>query len=134
MDGDALADGKYFFKVTASDREANPPATAREAELVSAPVWIDNTPPVITVASSRRTGAGVEVEFTAADSASPLRRCEYSLDAGNWTPVEAADGVIDSLEEKFVLRLTSVPPGEHVLVLRAVDSANNAGLAKVVLR
>jgi len=134
VDGDALADGKYFFKVTASDREVNPPATAREAELISAPVWIDNTPPVITVASSHRTGAGVEVEFTAADSASPLRRCEYSLDAGGWTPLEAADGVIDSLEEKFVLRLTSVPPGEHVLVLRAVDSANNAGLAKVVLR
>ncbi|MBI2681348.1 MAG: hypothetical protein HYX25_10145 [Candidatus Solibacter usitatus] len=134
VDGDALADGKYFFKVTASDREANPPASAREAELVSAPVWIDTTPPVITVAASRRAGAGIEVEFTAADTASPLRRCEYSLDAGNWTPVEAADGVIDSLQEKFVLRLASVPPGEHVLVLRTVDSANNAGLAKVVLR
>ena len=26
IDGDALADGRYFFKVTASDREANPPA------------------------------------------------------------------------------------------------------------
>ena len=89
---------------------------------------------MITVAASRRAGAGIEVEFTAADAASPLRRCEYSLDAGNWTPVEAADGVIDSLQEKFVLRVASVPPGEHVLVLRAVDSANNAGLAKVVLR
>jgi hypothetical protein len=134
VDGDALADGKYFFKVTASDREANPPAAAREAELVSAPVWIDNTPPMIAVGTPHRAGAGVELEFTATDSASPLRRCEYSLDAGNWTPVEAADGVIDSLQEKFVLRLANVPPGEHVLVLRAVDSANNAGLAKVVLR
>jgi hypothetical protein len=25
-------------------------------------------------------------------------------------------------------------PGEHVLVLRAIDSANNAGLSKIVLR
>ena len=45
FDADVLADGKYFFRVIASDREANPPASAREATLVSAPVMIDNTPP-----------------------------------------------------------------------------------------
>jgi hypothetical protein len=68
------------------------------------------------------------------DAASPLRRCEYSVDAGNWTPLESADGVIDSPRERFVLRLENVGPGEHLVVLRAVDSGNNAGLAKVVLR
>src|ERR1019366_6263978 len=31
FDADVLADGKYFFRVIASDREANPPASAREA-------------------------------------------------------------------------------------------------------
>jgi len=67
------------------------------------------------------------------DAASPLRHCEYSVDAGNWTPIEAVDGVIDSPREKFIVRLSGLPPGEHVLVLRAVDSANNAGLAKVIL-
>ena len=46
----------------------------------------------------------------------------------------AMDGVIDSQREKLVVRLDRLSPGEHVLVLRAVDSANNAGLAKVVLR
>ena len=44
FDGDALADGKYLFRVVASDREVNPPASARTAELTSAPVLIDNTP------------------------------------------------------------------------------------------
>ena len=29
FDGDVLADGKYFFRVMASDREANPPPSAR---------------------------------------------------------------------------------------------------------
>ena len=134
VDGDALADGKYFFRVVASDREVNPPGVAREAELVSSPVLIDNTPPVVTAGLPRRTANGVEVEFEAADAASPLRRCEYSLDAGVWTPLESLDGVIDSQREKFVVRLDQLPPGEHVLVLRALDSANNAGLAKVVLR
>jgi hypothetical protein len=41
--------------------------------------------------------------------------------------------VVDSLREKFVLQMDNVPEGEHVLVLRVVDSANNAGLAKVIL-
>src|ERR1035438_8755052 len=35
FDADVLADGKYYFRVVASDREANPPATAREAQLTS---------------------------------------------------------------------------------------------------
>jgi hypothetical protein len=134
FDADVLADGKYFFRVVASDREANPPATAREAQLVSAPVMIDNTPPVVTIAVVRHSGSTAHIEFDAADAASALRRCEYSLDAASWVPVAAADGVIDSLREKFVLDLTGLAPGEHLLVIRAADSANNTGVAKVILK
>jgi len=134
FDADVLADGKYFFRVVASDREANPPATAREGQLVSAPVMIDNTPPVVTIGVVRHSGSAAHIEFEAADAASPLRRCEYSLDAANWVPVAAADGVIDSLREKFVLDLTDLPPGEHLLVIRAADSANNTGVTKVILK
>jgi hypothetical protein len=134
IDGDALADGKYFFRVVASDGEVNPHSVAKEAELVSSPVLIDNTPPVLSVAAPRKTASGFAVEFEAIDSASALRRCEYSVDAGTWTPIESLDGVIDSPREKFLVRLENLSPGEHVLVLRAVDSANNAGLAKVILR
>jgi hypothetical protein len=133
VDGDALADGKYFFRVVASDREVNPPDLAREAELVSSPVLIDNTPPVVTAGTPRKTASGIEVKFEAVDAASPLRRCEYSVDAGIWIPLEAEDGVIDSRHETFAVRLDHLSAGEHVLMLRAVDSANNAGLAKVIL-
>ena len=134
FDGDILADGKYFFRVLASDREANPPPSAREAQLTSAPVMIDNTPPVVTIGAVRDTARHAHVEFEAADAASPLRRCEYSLDAACWVPVQAADGVIDSLRERFALDLTGLAPGEHLLVVRVADSANNSGLAKVVLK
>jgi hypothetical protein len=120
--------------VTASDREANPPASAREADLVSVPVLIDNTPPLVRVSKPRRNGLSVELDVEAVDAASPLRRCEYSIDAGPWTPLEAVDGVIDSPQESFQVRLRDVPAGEHVIVIRAVDSAGNAGLAKVVIR
>jgi len=37
IDGDALADGRYFFRVIASDREANAPSAAKEVDLVSSP-------------------------------------------------------------------------------------------------
>ncbi|MEO8595993.1 MAG: hypothetical protein ABI759_21910 [Candidatus Solibacter sp.] len=134
FDADVLADGKYFFRVIASDREANAPASAREATLISAPVMIDNTPPQIVVGTVRRTGATAHVEWDATDRASALRRCEYSLDANSWVPMESADGVIDSPSEKFVLDLSSLSPGEHLLVIRAADGANNTGVAKVILK
>ncbi len=134
LDGDTLADGRYFFRVVASDRESNPPDAARDAELISSPVLIDNTPPVITVASQELKNGVLDVVFSGADAASALRRCEYSLDAGGWAPMQAEDGVIDSPMERFHLHLENVTAGEHMLVLRVVDSGNNAGLKKLVLR
>jgi WD40 repeat protein len=133
IDGDALADGRYYFKVTASDRESNAPAAAKEAELVSSPVLIDNTPPTIRITSNRRTGAGLDIDFDATDSTSALRRAEYSIDAGGWTPVAPVDGILDSPSEQFRLHVASVPAGEHLVVIRVADSGGNTGLAKVIL-
>ncbi len=133
LDGDSFADGRYFFKITASDREANPAASAKQMELISSPVLIDNTPPVIHVQSSTRNGATAEIAFDAQDTASPLRHAEWSLDAGPWLPIAPVDGILDSRTEQFRLQATSIPSGEHVLVLRVADSAGNTGLAKVVL-
>ncbi len=133
IDGDALADGRYFFKVTASDRESNPPAVAKETDLVSSPVLIDNTPPVVRIQSAARAGSGADISFDAQDSASALRRAEWSIDAGPWTPVRPVDGILDSPAEQFRLHIAAVPPGEHLVVIRIADSGNNTGLAKVVL-
>jgi hypothetical protein len=134
LDGDVLADGKYFFRVTASDLPSNPLKAAREADLISPPVLVDNTPPVVTAGAVRRPGGSAEIDFDVADAASMLRRAEFSVDAGPWTPAEATDGILDSLRERLVVRLTGPSPGEHLVVLRVYDSAENAGLAKVVLK
>jgi outer membrane protein assembly factor BamB len=134
IDADVLADGKYFFRVVASDRVVNPPQTARDAELVSAPVLIDNTPPALKAAAPRREGTQLVIEVDASDASSPMRRCEYSVDAGPWTPVEAADGVTDSRRERFILRVDNLAPREHLIVIRGYDAAGNAGLAKILVR
>lgn len=133
LDGDALADGKYLFRVQASDREANAGTMAREAELVSSPVLIDNTAPVVRVSGSKRTGNTADIEFSAVDSASALRRAEWSVDAGPWMAVAPVDGILDSETEQFRLHVGDLTPGEHVLVIRVADGGGNAGLAKVVL-
>ena len=133
LDGDILADGRYFFRVVASDRPSNAANVAREDALVSSPVLIDNTPPVVTLGPPRRTDDRLEVDADVVDQTSPLRRFEYALDAGPWVPVEAADGVTDSPREQYHIALDKLRPGEHLLVVRAYDTANNAGLAKVVI-
>jgi hypothetical protein len=134
LDADAFADGRYYFRVIASDRPSNAPEQARQAELVSSPVLIDNTPPSVRAGAPRRVGTAVEIDVDAEDRGSDLRRCEYSLDAQPWLPVEAADGVTDSPREHFVIRVENFPAGEHVVVVRVYDTAGNAGLAKVVVR
>ena len=134
LDGDVFADGRYFFRVTASDRPSNPAEFARETELVSAPVLIDNTPPTVTASSPRRDLTGVSIDVDAEDRGGTLRRCEYSVDAGPWSPVEAADGVTDSSRERFNIRIANLAVGEHLVVIRVFDVAGNAGLAKVVVR
>jgi len=134
LESEALADGRYFFRVIASDAPSNPAGVARQAELVSAPVLVDHTPPAVNAGAPRRLGAHVEIEFEASDAASPLRRAEYSVNAGPWAPLAPLDGVLDSPAERFRLLLSDLPPGEHLVVLRVFDACNNAGLARVVLR
>lgn len=134
LEGDVFADGRYLFRVVASDKASNSGETAREAELISAPVLFDATPPVVTASPPQRSGSGASISVRAIDAASSLRRAEYSVDAGNWMPLDAADGVIDGNEETFEVRLANLSTGEHIVVVRAYDSSSNVGLTKVVLR
>ena len=85
------------------------------------------------VSASKRTGNAADIEFSATDSASALRRAEWSVDAGPWTAVTPVDGILDSETEQFRLHVGDLASGEHVLVIRVADSGGNAGLAKVVL-
>ena len=133
LEGDVLADGRYLFRVVASDRLSNPGDSARESELESAPIVFDGTPPVIGTAQSRRTGTTAEIEVRASDTGSSLRRAEYSVDANPWAPVVSTDGVVDGREETFRIRLSDLPAGEHIVVIRIYDTANNVCLRKVIL-
>ena len=133
LDPDVFADGRYYFRVVASDSPSNSAAYAQESELISSPVLIDNTPPLVTLDRPVRDGGAVDFEAQAKDATSPLRLCEFSVDAGSWQPVESTDGVTDSPQERFRIHIEKLKPGEHLVVVRVYDSANNAGLARVIL-
>ena len=134
IDPTALADGKYVARLVASDEESNPPNLERKSELLSAPFWVDNTPPDVEVLKQTVTGFTAEVQFSAEDSTSPLRSAETSLDGQDWHDVLSDDGIVDSRKETFTIKLTHLAPGEHVLALRASDTSGNIGVGKAVIR
>lgn len=134
LDPDVLADGRYLFRLVASDSPSNAAALAKKMEYVSSSVLVDNTPPTVTINKPKRNGTEADVEITAADATSALKRAEYSLDASWWQPLEAADGITDTPREEFAVHLEKLKPGEHLLVVRVFDSAGNAGLGKVLLQ
>lgn len=134
LEPDTLADGQYVAKLVASDEDSNPPALARKAELESAPFWIDNTPPEVRVVSQTITSAGAVVHFAVETQISPLRSAQASTDGKNWNDVLSDDGVIDSRAETFTVRTGKLGPGEHIITLRAFDTAGNAGIGKAVVR
>jgi len=88
---------------------------------------IDNTPPIVTVLSAARAGRHrATLSGKRRMRVAPAAR-RVSVDAAGWVPMDAADGVIDSLREKFVARPRQPRPGEHLVALRAADSANKHG-------
>ena len=130
----SLPDGKYVAKLVASDEDSNPPELTRKSELLSAPFWVDNTPPQVRVLRQNVTGAAAEVLFEVEDSTSPLRGAETSLDGKPWHILLSDDGIVDSRKETFTVRLSNLEPGEHVVSVRAYDTAGNLGVGKAVLR
>ena len=134
IDPSTLADGKYVARLVASDEESNPQNLERTSELLSAPFWVDNTPPDVEVLKQNVSGFSVEVHFSAEDSTSPLRSAESSLDGQDWHDVLSDDGIVDSRRETFTLKFAHLAPGEHVVALRASDTSGNIGVGKAVIR
>jgi hypothetical protein len=120
----ALPEGKYRVRVEASDEIANPPEAVQKHALESPPVVIDNTPPVFRslALTQRRLHARVT------DGVGPITRVELTVDGKlEWRPLAAADGVFDSADEEIDADVKSlVPPGSHIVAVRAFDEAGNA--------
>ena len=134
LDVNALPEGEYTARLVASDEESNSPENARQAELVSAPFWIDNSPPRVKLLSQQITSVGVELHFQAESNISPLRSAEVCRDGKEWRDIHSDDGIVDSRLETFTVTDLKLGPGEHIILLRAYDTAGNVGVGKAVVR
>ena len=122
LDTEALADGLYRFRLTASDAPGNP-ADPGETRRVSSWFTVDNTPPRVTV-----TRDGGDWLVTVEDALSPIEKVEWNRDAKRWHPLLPEDGMFDTRRETFRI---PVAAGGHILAVRALDDHYNGTTAAV---
>ena len=135
VDGASLADGRYIFRVVASDALDNPPGYALSGERLSEPVDIDNTPPVVRpLGQPQIIGDRVRAVFDVEDATGRIKRADVSIDGGAWHEVFPDDGIADSQRERYSLDLSVTGEGEHTVSLRAFDNSNNVGNVSVTIR
>jgi len=128
---EALPDGLYRLRISATDARANPPELALAHQFVSTPFLIDNQKPQVS---------GLEVKYPnavarAVDSYSRIDEIAYAVDGGDWIMAYPKDGLFDSVSEAFSLRMPDgLAPGLHTLSVRIADEADNIGAASVTFR
>jgi hypothetical protein len=118
FDALSLPDGIYRFRLRASDLPSNDSDTALVAERVSDPVTIDHAPPELVKVEKD----GKSLRVTVRDAGSPLREAVVSVNAQEWKPVRAADGLLDGRTETLLIE-----PGKprDLMLLRVTDAAHN---------
>jgi outer membrane protein assembly factor BamB len=121
-----LGDGKYLFKVVASDAPSNPPGQAREDYRISQVVTLDSNPPRLKTVDSRKTTNGWEMTIEVADDLSPVYMVEFSRDGGEtWNVLPPEDGICDQLQERCRLAVPALAPDVRLLLVRAMDYNGN---------
>jgi hypothetical protein len=130
-DTTGLPDGRFRLRVTATDAAGNAVGEELQAEHLSQPFTVDNTPPAVTALRARGDDGALLVSGRAEDAASPLQRIEVSLDDAPWRVVTPDGGFTHERVHSFHARLEDVPPGDHFVSVRAVDLAGNSAVRAV---
>jgi hypothetical protein len=148
FDASLLPDGGYTIKVVASDAPSHS-TEPLSSEKESARFEVDTTPPQIGSLTAVVEGKQLHITFRADDSFSPIKRAEYSVDAGDWKVVEPIGQISDARSESYDFRVplpeaqaspmaaTGPAAGserEHVIVVRAYDRFDNMNAAKTVIQ
>src|SRR5262249_30868203 len=127
FDSDLLPDGGYTIKVVASDAPSNTPEDTLTAEKESPRFEVDTTPPRVEDLTASTDGDQVHLTFRASDNFSPIRRAEYSLDAGEWQFVEPVGQISDAKNENYDF---AIALGDGNLVAAAAKPPDNPKKSK----
>ncbi len=101
FDSGLLPDGGYVIRVVASDAPSHSPDEALTSYLDSDRFEVDNTPPVVGDLNATPEVGGMHITFHANDSFSPIKRAEYSVDAGDWQVVDPVGQLSDARTENY---------------------------------
>lgn len=139
FDASLLPDGGYTVKVVASDAPSHSPGEALTASKESRRFEVDTTPPRIENLAASVEAGQIHVTFRAVDGFSPIKRAEYSVDAGEWKYVEPIGRLSDAKTENYDFKVSPesdkdrAASSEHVVVVRVYDRYDNMGAAKTVI-
>jgi hypothetical protein len=128
---DSVPDGRYAIRVWSSDEKVTATGAALDHRFESPPFLVDNTKPEVAGLAAR----GGAVTGRVRDAASAISAIEYSVDGGEFRPATVDDGILDERDEAFRIRLPkALPPGPHLVNVRAWDAADNVGAARIEVR
>ncbi len=124
---ESVPDGRYVIRVWASDEKVTPSDRALDATFESPPFLVDNTRPEVLDLQ----GHMPLVTGRARDAASVITQVEFSVDGDEWRPASPKDHILDERDEPFSIKLPRLSPGPHIVTVRAWDSADNLGSARL---
>jgi hypothetical protein len=140
FDASLLPDGGYTMKVVASDAPSHSPGEGLTAERESRRFEVDTTPPRIENLTASVESGQIHVRFGAEDGFSPIKKAEFSVDAGEWKYVEPVGKISDAKVEEYDFKVTPETgkdvsaTSEHVVVVRVYDRYDNLGAAKTLVK
>jgi hypothetical protein len=125
-DTERMPDGRYYLKLEASDSLSNPQEVFLKSEKISESFSIDNSGPEIVNLAFNKKSKPTEISFIVQDQFNLLKEVWYAVDGDDWKQVNPVDGILDSKNEKFLIRISSVQgKGKHELVIKALDTLKN---------
>jgi hypothetical protein len=125
-------DGVYFIKLTASDDASNPPDLAKMSEKITPALIIDNTAPAIKNVQIVREGGGLAVAFQTEDTFSPIKEAKVLVRPDDWRVVFPEDGLCDSKQESFKVKLALGAKSENLITIAVKDACGNTAVINQV--
>ncbi len=122
-----FADGKYWLKIVASDRIANPD-DPQSAEQVVAPIIVDNTPPTVGTHAIKREGDKLLVPVY---DNTFVASAEFRPEGREWQAAICQDGVFDQPYELLVIDISKLPKNVKTVEIRVRDAAGNERVEKI---
>jgi hypothetical protein len=131
FDTENIADGRYLLKVVAYDSLDNPAGRAQNSERLSAPFFVDNTPPSVRdLKVAVQPDGKLLVTFRIEDSTTRIERVELTLDSGESMLLAPVDSMLDTANEEFRVELDKQKKGEHTVNVQAWDRFFNRTTAR----